>query len=584
MTGIRYNVGALAALAALGLLAACSGGGDGAGGDGGTGTISLAIMDAPVYDATNIFVTFTGVSLKPQGGPAIDVVFPEAVQLDLLALNVDNAESLLAGHPVPAGRYSWLELHVSAEHDGQMDSYAVLQNGGVEEIEVEVPSGSIRLVSGLTITANQEASFLIDWNLHKGLNDPVGHTGLFLRPALRIIDMTQFGTLNGTVATPLVTAAGCANDLNLDLGNSVYIYAGTGVTPDDFDAADPEPVATTAVTQNRTGDYVYETLLSPGAYTVTFTCQAMNDLPDTNESIAFVQPQPGTIVDGQTTTINFVAPGAAVDASPDTAAQPSFKKYSSRGCKSRLSSVSGVAARGSPLRTCVSSRVLEEPLERRSLLGDSAPCGRARKRASASARSAGSGSLLATRNVAGPGPTVVATCGKTSATLASTRCVGTHCANSPPRAKRDSDELVELDRVDVAAVAALRAQRVDGDDVVRLLARAVACGRRRRANRAADRSSSRRLSCAPRSPSPASSSPRPAQISTVSTLRHARVEQHPVRRRADAETYGERTFRLRMQQRREEADQHVEVVVRIAVLRRRVQVQHLHFAVIARAR
>ena len=306
MTGSRYNVGALAA---LGLLAGCSGGGGGVGGDGGTGTISLAIMDAPVYDATNIFVTFTGVSLKPQGGRVIDVVFPEAVQLDLLSLNVDNAESLLAGHPVPAGAYSWLELHVSAEHDGQMDSYAVLQNGGVEEIEVEVPSGSIRLVSGFTITADQEASFLIDWNLHKGLNDPVGHAGLFLRPALRIIDMTQFGTLNGTVAMPLVTAAGCANDLNLDIGNSVYIYAGTGVTPDDFDAADPEPVATTAVKQNRTGEYVYETLLSPGAYTVTFTCQAMNDLPDTSETIAFVQPQPGTIVDGQTTTINFVAPG-----------------------------------------------------------------------------------------------------------------------------------------------------------------------------------------------------------------------------------------------------------------------------------
>ncbi len=304
MTGTRHKFGALAAFT---LLTGCSGTG---GGDvGGTGTISLAIMDAPVFDATNIFVTFTGVSLKPQGGPVIDVVFPAPVQLDLLALNASNAETLLAGHPVPAGDYSWLELHVSAEHDGQMDSYAVLQTGGVEELEVEVPSGSIRLVSGLTIAANQEASFLIDWNLHKGLNDPVGHPGLFLRPALRIIDMTQVGTLTGTVAMPLVVAASCANDLNLDLGNSVYIYAATGVAPDDFDAADPEPLATTAVTQNETGEYVYETLLSPGPYTVAFTCQAMNDLPDTSEAIAFVQPQAATIVGGQTTTINFVAPG-----------------------------------------------------------------------------------------------------------------------------------------------------------------------------------------------------------------------------------------------------------------------------------
>ena len=52
---------------------------------------------------------------------------------------------------------------------------------------------------------------------------------------------------------PRVTAAGCANDLNLDIGNSVYIYASAGTAPDDFDATEPEPVATTAVKQNQRG-------------------------------------------------------------------------------------------------------------------------------------------------------------------------------------------------------------------------------------------------------------------------------------------------------------------------------------------
>jgi hypothetical protein len=294
------KIGALSALAILG--AGCSGGDDGG---GGTGTVSLAIMDAPVYDVSQVWVTFTGVSLKPLGsGPAIDIDFPAPIKVDLLSLNADNAETLLDSHPVPAGQYNWLELHVNAEHDGVMDSFAVLQTGGVEEIEVEVPSGGLRLVSGLTITANQETSFLVDWNLHKGLNDPVGQTGLFLRPALRVIDMTQFGTLSGTVAMPLVTGA-CANDLTLDIGNAVYVYSGAGVTPDDFDAADPEPVATTPVTQNQAGDYVYETLLSPGTYTVAFTCQAMNDLPDTSQDIAFVQPTDAMIADGQTVTVDF---------------------------------------------------------------------------------------------------------------------------------------------------------------------------------------------------------------------------------------------------------------------------------------
>ena len=299
MTRTRFKIGALGA---LGMLAGCSSGGGGD--DGGTGTISLAIMDAPVYDATQVWVTFTGVSLKPQGnGPAIDINFPTPVKLDLLSLNADNAETLLSGHTVPAGHYNWLDLHVNAEHDGTMDSYAVLTTGGYEEIEVEVPSGSVRLVSGLTITANQETSFLIDWNLHKGLNDPVGQPGLFLRPALRIIDMTQFGTLTGTV-TALPTT-GCTNDPNLDIGNAVYIYAGLNVVPDDFDADVPEPVATTAATQNQVGAYVYETLLSPGEYTVAFTCQAIGDHPDTSQDIVFVGATNASIVDGQTTTIDF---------------------------------------------------------------------------------------------------------------------------------------------------------------------------------------------------------------------------------------------------------------------------------------
>jgi hypothetical protein len=299
LTRLRW-VGVSAAVAAL--LTGCSSGG----GDPATGTLSLSIMDAPVDDASQVWVTFTGVSLKPQGnGSAIDITFPTPAKVDLLSLNADNAETLLDGHVLPAGIYNWLELHVQAEHDGTFDSYAVLQNGGIEEVELEVPSGSVRLVSGLTITANQETSFLIDWNLHEGLVDPVGHSGLFLRPALRVIDMTQYGTLTGTVAMAQVTAAGCSNDLNLDLGNAVYIYAGLNAVPDDFDLTDPQPVATAGVTQDSLGAYVYETLLSPGDYTVAFTCQAIDDLPDADEAIVFVQPTNVTVADGATHTVSF---------------------------------------------------------------------------------------------------------------------------------------------------------------------------------------------------------------------------------------------------------------------------------------
>lgn len=301
MTGMSFS---RAAGAAAVFLAGCSGGDSG--GAPAMGELSLAVMDAPVYDAAEIWVQFTGVSLKPQGmGPAINIDLAAPVSVDLLSLTADNAETLLDSYTVPAGPYNWLELHVDATHDGILDSYVVLQTGGVEEIEVEIPSGGLRLVSGLTVTANRETSFLIDWNLHEGLVDPVGQSGYFLRPALRVIDMTQYGTLSGTVAFTQITAPGCTSDLNLDIGNAVYIYTGLNATPDDFDATDPQPVATAAVTQNATGDFVYKTLLSPGDYTVAFTCQAIDDLPGTDEAIVFVQPTNAPLADGQMLSIGF---------------------------------------------------------------------------------------------------------------------------------------------------------------------------------------------------------------------------------------------------------------------------------------
>jgi hypothetical protein len=117
--------------------------------------------------------------------------------------------------------------------------------------------------------------------------------------------MTQYGTLEGAVAASLVAAPGCTGDTTLDTGNAVYIYSGLGVTPDDIDSVDPEPVATAAVKQNSTGEYTYKTILSPGDYTVAFTCQAKDDAPTTNDAIAFVQPMNVSIADGQTVSATF---------------------------------------------------------------------------------------------------------------------------------------------------------------------------------------------------------------------------------------------------------------------------------------
>jgi hypothetical protein len=279
---------------AVAVATGCSSGGGDVG--PGTGTLSLQLTDASVDEVAEIWVQFTGVRLKPQSGEVIEIPFTAPLRVDMLTLTDGNTESLLNGETVPAGTYNWIELQVEAEFDSVYDSYVMTDIGGQEEIHV--PSGSqtgLRLVSPFTITANQETSFLIDWDMRLGLVNAPGQTsGYLLRPAFRIIDLTEYGTLSGTVADSLVNDASCTNDPSADTGNAVYIYDefdSSVQDPDDIGgAAGPTPVATATVKQADNGLYTYQVILSPGAYTVAFTCQAGDDLVDSDQDIAFALP------------------------------------------------------------------------------------------------------------------------------------------------------------------------------------------------------------------------------------------------------------------------------------------------------
>jgi hypothetical protein len=141
--------------------------------------------------------------------------------------------------------------------------------------------------------------------MRKGLVHPPGLGGYILKPAFRIIDLAAFGSLHGSI--PVTTVMLEENECNadneidqLDVGNTVYIFAGPDAEIDDLDGIDPEPIATVdAVLNEASTDYEYSTLLPYGDYTVAFTCQAANDLAETDElgnedpdldTVAFFEP------------------------------------------------------------------------------------------------------------------------------------------------------------------------------------------------------------------------------------------------------------------------------------------------------
>jgi hypothetical protein len=297
------------ALAAFGLGAAACSGGDGDAGSIRESTLTVSLMDAPVDEVTAVKVQVAAIWLKAPDGPARQLALRSTpMTVDLLGLDDRNAALLIDDAPLEAGRYEWLAMDVNADFDGVMDSYVLTKVGGQEEIRV--PSGRVRLVSGFEVAANQAVELLFDWSLRKGLVDPPGQPGFLLKPAFRVIDVTELGELRGTVAMATIVATGdpngCATDhADLAVGNEVYVYSGANVTPDDVDEVDPEPVVIVPVAQDAAGDYVYRTILQPGTYTIAFTCQAGNDDPEIDDS-------------GTPNEIDFVAP-VTRDATADAA-------------------------------------------------------------------------------------------------------------------------------------------------------------------------------------------------------------------------------------------------------------------------
>lgn len=290
-------------------LAGCSGGG----GSPDTGRMSLSVTDAPVDDASNVVVQFSGVAFKREGEAAevVQNLSPSPRQLDLLEYQEGRAALLLDGVTLPAGRYEWVRLIVDTQQDVR-DSYIVLTTG--EECELRVPSGAesgLKLNRGFTLPADGSVALTIDFDLRKSIHAPPGQRGTtaecaqgyLMRPTLRIVDNANVGAIAGTIDSALVTEA-CLP--------KVYVFSGSGVTPDDLEdsgaASDVDPLVVTNVdVQNGATSYAYRAaFLTPGSYTVAFTCD--DDDPTDDETLTFLAPQTVAVQNNLISSANFAPP------------------------------------------------------------------------------------------------------------------------------------------------------------------------------------------------------------------------------------------------------------------------------------
>lgn len=322
---------------ASGLLLAGCGGGSGDGDDGTTGA-SFSVVDAPIDDADAVVVAFDKIVLYPVDGDPVTYELDTPKTIDLLQHQGSNDEMVFENVEAPPGEYDRIDIYIV---DGAPNSY-VDDDTGRHDLYVpgnqgsgNAPRNPLKLFDGFTLAAGNITDFVIDFDLRKALADAVGQDIYLLRPAMRLINSLETGTISGTVADALVMDESCTNDPSIDDGNDVYLYTGldadvgdanvdeTGA-PDhpaevdvggddaDGDVDEVNPLTTAEVTLNGdTGVYEYEIgFVATGDYTIAFTCQSLGDLPDTDEAIEFVQPQNVTVQAGQESVVDFTAPPA----------------------------------------------------------------------------------------------------------------------------------------------------------------------------------------------------------------------------------------------------------------------------------
>jgi hypothetical protein len=331
----RYT-SSLAVVAVASALSACGGGG----GSSGSSSMNLSLTDAPasIAGVQSVFITVTGVEVKPTNGASVTLNLASPLTVDLLTLQQGSIASLVNNAKVPAGSYDWirLALDTSAGKDYVLYCSTGTTCASPTQINLTIPSGAetgLKIVRGFTMPVNGAIHLVVDFNVASSIVPIPNSNAWHMKPVLRVIETDTVGSIAGKISATALQAAKfsktACSSTNLP---TVYVYqaqsATTNVTPDDIFTGTEEASETTPVQPIVTQLATYDTASGSASfniqwlasdsgyneYTVAFTCDP--DDPSVDESaivapataptITFnLYPTPVAVNTGATTAVNF---------------------------------------------------------------------------------------------------------------------------------------------------------------------------------------------------------------------------------------------------------------------------------------
>jgi len=250
--------------------------------------LTLRLTDAPFDDAVRVQLTFVEVRMRRKGGGGwISIDLGGSPPIDLAALQGTKSAPLLFDKDVPHDDYDELRLIV----DTAPTANTIKLSDGSEP-ELKIPSGGssgLKIKGDFTVSDTLPTLLVVDVDLRQSIKK----TGAdyTMNPVLRMVKGNNFGHARGIIDPALLTAASCSDPL-VDTFNSVYVYSGHNVTPDDINQKSKknvDPLTTTRIGYDAaSSSYMYEAgFLPAGDYTIAFTCNSDLDDLDKNDNLKF---------------------------------------------------------------------------------------------------------------------------------------------------------------------------------------------------------------------------------------------------------------------------------------------------------
>jgi hypothetical protein len=301
MTALIRKLALLTALPLL--LGACSSG-------DGTAELTLVISDAPVGDLASVTITIDQITLNRPGTDVVIDSFPnedpdlrdtDTITIDLLEVQGLDNVLVVDGIEVPVGEYQNMRLSII---DEDIDASWVEEVGGAR-FPIKVPSEELKL-GRFEVLDEGVQTFVLEFNLAKALTfnpkqNPSASRYILKPRGVRIVDVGRAALLGGNVDDDLFDGEPpCDGKVDPAVGNMVYLYQGHDLDlealGDNFDPElDPTAAATlaepyAAETVGEDGAYLFA-YLPAGAYTVAFSCDAIDDDADLEDGIVIPSPE-----------------------------------------------------------------------------------------------------------------------------------------------------------------------------------------------------------------------------------------------------------------------------------------------------